>query len=314
MRLSEINWAIRSSRRFVCVLGSVLVVVVDLRETEGGDIRSVVIGRSVVEFGFRLKMLCTNPSNIEFGKRVRCGRCTACRINRGQEWATRIMHEFDYVRKGAFLTLTYDDLYLPNNGSLVKAHLQQFIKKLRNYNKFKYYGVGEYGDMFERPHYHIIIIGGYEKYKDCWNYGFKYEGSVTWDSINYVTAYIQKKLYGNMAKERYMDRLAPFAIMSKGMGLKWLDDNKDQVYLHLGVRRNGKTVRAPRYYMKKIGDDIPVDVWNNRSIIMSENRDRVIEAEGLSPIELSKKDRASRHQKDVDLNWKKSNETGKGSF
>lgn len=251
-------------------------------------------------------MLCTNPSNIELGKRVPCGRCMACRINRGQEWSTRIMHELDGVRRGSFLTLTYDDEFLPARGSLVKAHLQGFIKRLRNYNEFKYYGVGEYGDNTKRPHYHVIIIGSDDNFMDAWGYGFGYRGSITWDSINYVTSYIQKKLYGPRAKEEYGERLAPFALMSKGMGLRFINDpyNRDQIMLHLGVRRNGKTVRAPRYYMKKIGDDIPVEVWNNRAKIIAQRLDD----EARDPIELARLDRESRHQKDVELNWKRENE------
>lgn len=259
-------------------------------------------------------MLCTNPLNIEFGKRVPCGRCIACRINRSQEWGTRILHEYDYYKKGAFVTFTYNDENVPKNGSLVKSHLQGLIKRMRNYDMFKYYGIGEYGDTWSRPHYHVIFIGEYNSYKDNWNYGFTYEGDVNWDSINYVTKYVQKKLYGEKAKEEYGDRIAPFSIMSKGMGLRWLEDNKDQIYLHLGVRRQGKTVRAPRYYMKKIGNDIPLEVWNNRAKIISERLDATIALEGLDPYELAKKDRESRKLRSDDLKWKKSNETGKGRF
>jgi len=89
---------------------------------------------------------------------VPCGKCIACRIQRTNEWVTRIMHEFETFKKiGCFITLTSKDeelkygkifnnncnnIYgfnLYNNSdsnsiqyaTLNKADLQKFFKRLR---------------------------------------------------------------------------------------------------------------------------------------------------------------------------------------
>jgi hypothetical protein len=40
---------------------------------------------------------------------VPCGKCIACRIQRTNEWTTRIMHEYELTKKGMFITLTYNN-------------------------------------------------------------------------------------------------------------------------------------------------------------------------------------------------------------
>ncbi len=141
---------------------------------------------------------------------VRCNNCRACRIARATDWTLRLMHELYYWEHAVFLTLTYDDDNLPERGSLVKTDLQKFIKRLRrDYepNRLRYYGVGEYGENTNRPHYHIIIYGcavddnvlnsNYVTsgpLKDNWPYGYVYAGTVTYDSCRYVSDYIQKNM------------------------------------------------------------------------------------------------------------------------
>lgn len=263
-------------------------------------------------------MLCTSPVNDSAGRRVPCGRCMACRVNRGQEWSLRLMHEYDYYKEAVFLTLTYNDVNIVEGGSLVKVDAQNFIKRLRSAIdvEIRYYLVGEYGERTRRPHYHAIVFGIGSKYKkiinECWGMGFVSVGSVERKSINYVTSYVQKKLYGKMAKEEYIGRIAPFALMSKRLGLRWLMDNKDQVLQHMGVRNEGRTVRAPRYYFKKlkemeeVKDAISNELLNEKVIEKSKELDRIRDAEGLSPLDLLEVDRQSRRQKDIDLRTKMS--------
>ena len=54
--------------------------------------------------------------------------------------------------------------------------------------------------------------------KAAWPSGFVYFGTVSYSSCRYVTAYILKKVTGQMAAEEYGDRVPPFALMSKGLG------------------------------------------------------------------------------------------------
>ena len=58
---------------------------------------------------------------------VPCGKCLACRIKKRQEWSMRCMHELDYWSRSSFLTLTYSDTHLPDNGSLSKRHLSYLL-------------------------------------------------------------------------------------------------------------------------------------------------------------------------------------------
>ena len=42
-----------------------------------------------------------------------CGQCLECRCKHAQEWANRIMLEAQYHETSYFVTLTYDDDYVP---------------------------------------------------------------------------------------------------------------------------------------------------------------------------------------------------------
>lgn len=94
----------------------------------------------------------------------RCGQCLSCRITKRQEWTFRIMmearlHPFNY-----FLTLTYNDDDLPQEG-VRKDELQRFFKRFRQRlapAKIRYYAVGEYGDKKGRAHYHACIFSDTE--------------------------------------------------------------------------------------------------------------------------------------------------------
>ena len=93
-----------------------------------------------------------------------CGKCLSCQIDKSKEWATRGFHESQCHTENSFLTLTYDDKHLPENGSLDKQDLTKFIKRLRRKIeplKIKFLAAGEYGkpENTHRPHYHICIFG-----------------------------------------------------------------------------------------------------------------------------------------------------------
>ena len=223
-------------------------------------------------------MRCTKPirlhhlNHIEYpdGLLVPCGKCLACRIARRQEWSMRVIHELSGYKDAVFLTLTYADEFLPDNGSLVVADLQKFFKRLRkqyakrnNGIKLRYYACGEYGDRYGRPHYHAIVCGLSLRQEDkdlvklCWSFGLCYFGTATPDSISYVCQYIDKKFTGDMAKVEYEDkgRAPVFRVSSLGIGRKFLEDNKDQL-VHMGYCTVGGRVHSfPRYYLDKLGID-----------------------------------------------------------
>ena len=155
---------------------------------------------------------------------IDCGKCTACRVNKANEWALRVCHEMQYANnKGCFITLTYDNKNLPkckNKPTLMKKHLQDFVKRLRRYLEYHnlgsiraYFGAGEYGKRTHRPHYHIIVLGWSpcdSKYlattacksqiyisdivSQCWQYGFHSIGDLSFRSAAYVARYTKKMI------------------------------------------------------------------------------------------------------------------------
>ena len=196
----------------------------------------------------------------------------ACRIARTREWAVRITHEASYYDVNSFVTLTFSEDYLPPSGSLDKRYLQLFFKRMRkNLNEqIKYFACGEYGEVNKRPHYHAIIFGYWpedaelhERTKngpvfksrslsELWPYGFSTVANVEYESIAYVTGYIEKKLNGEKAKEEYIGLTPPFQIQSHGIGERWILDNEKWVRDNGGIRLRGKTVGIPRFYAKKV--------------------------------------------------------------
>lgn len=213
-------------------------------------------------------MKCNFP--IVVGKQhytVPCGRCISCRINKTNEWATRIMHEVA-GKNAVFVTLTYDDEHLPENGTLVKKDLQDFMKRFRrNLDvKVRYFASGEYGDRFGRPHYHIIIIGvdtSVENIiKKSWNKGFIQVGNVTFSSARYCAKYTVKRLTGERENDYKIKKIiSEFSLMSRmpGIGYDTASRNHSVYFLNGYCVIAGKKFPIPRYYKNKF---FSVDLLN----------------------------------------------------
>ena len=183
---------------------------------------------------------------------VPCGRCLPCRILKNKEWTVRLMCELEYWKSAVFLTLTYDDEHLPASRSLVRRDLQLFFKRLRKSldgKKIKYFACGEYGERFERPHYHAIVYGlsatDVQLVSDCWSLGFVKVGSVTPASVRYVSGYVLKKMFGQTAEQVYtaQGRIPPYLVCSQGLGKQYLIDNFDRLdsdgYISLFAKKYG---------------------------------------------------------------------------
>nr|WAE43803.1 MAG: replication initiator protein [Microviridae sp.] len=212
-----------------------------------------------------------------------CGQCIGCRLERSRQWAVRCMHESSMHDSNCFITLTYDDDHLPYDRSLNYRHFQLFMKKLRK--RFtgvpiRFYMCGEYGEKFDRPHYHAIIFGldfadrdvvsvsdsgfpvSFSKVlSSLWSFGNAYVGDVSFESAAYCARYIMKKITGDMAIEHYkfitpdgevLYRTPEFNHMSnrKGIGFSWIDKFLSDVFPHDRVVINGSKSKPPRYYDK----------------------------------------------------------------
>lgn len=227
------------------------------------------------------------PLNAE-PLRLPCGQCIGCRLDRSQHWATRLMHESRSHETNSFITLTYEDEYLPPDGSLYKSHFQKFMKRLRKQSdaKLKFFHCGEYGasDKTLRPHYHAILFGmdfpdkqlftvrneipvyTSDRLTDIWGMGFTTCGDVTYESCAYVARYTLKKINGHQADIpdpetglRPYDRvhaytgeiievLPEYATQSNGLGKDFIKKYTRDVYDNDMVVINGKKTRPPRYY------------------------------------------------------------------
>lgn len=210
---------------------------------------------------------------------IPCGQCIGCRLEKSRQWAIRCSLESQLYENSYFLTLTYDDEHLPKTGSLVPDDLQKFLKKLRRYieyhgsdKKIRFFACGEYGENFQRPHYHAIIYNldipdlkrfstsfngdiyyTSETINQIWKNGYVIIGQVTFESCAYVARYVTKKITGAQADEHYNGREPEFVRMSRrpGIGSAWLDLYKNDVYPHdYIVIRDGLKVKPPKYFDK----------------------------------------------------------------
>lgn len=218
-----------------------------------------------------------------------CGRCIGCRIAKARDWSTRMKHEASLHSENSFLSLTYEDRQLPEDGSISKRAIQLFLKRLRKELSpvpLRYFACGEYGDRSWRPHYHAIIFGyaflhdrrlwrtspkGYPLYRSetlerVWPFGHCEIGDVTTQSAGYVARYTMKKISGERAASHYsrphpttgefFDVAPEFALMSRrpGLGAGWLDKYSRDAFPSDFVVVDGAKRNVPAYYKKKLGD------------------------------------------------------------
>lgn len=211
---------------------------------------------------------------------VPCGQCIGCRLEKSRQWAIRCVCEQQMSDASCFITLTYDDDHLPQSCSLVPDDLQKFFKRLRRYLEYhneisiRFFACGEYGEQFQRPHYHAIVFGwcptdvkpvgfsaattsgsnGYyisECLTSLWSFGYHIVTGVSFESCAYVARYVTKKITGPEADDYYNGRVPEFVRMSRrpGIGNSWLEKYHKDVYPNdtIIIRDNIKC-RPPKYF------------------------------------------------------------------
>lgn len=160
---------------------------------------------------------------------IPCGHCIGCKLDSASMWGTRCTLEAKNWKNNCFITLTYNNEHLPKNKNnkptLVKKHIQDFLKRLRYYEKgietwdltkesnpIRYFACGEYGPKGGRPHYHLAIFNWipddlkfykFNKYNQpiwkskklmkYWGQGFITVEELNYNTANYVAQYTLKK-------------------------------------------------------------------------------------------------------------------------
>ena len=172
--------------------------------------------------------------------KIPCGRCIGCRLEYSRQWAVRCVHESKMHSNNCFITLTYDDVHLPDDRSLHVEHFQRFMKRLRKKCGFvRFFHCGEYGENLGRPHYHAILFGldfgdkrlfsrrddinlytSYDLSK-LWTFGFSTVGDCNFDTAAYCARYTLKKFRGSPeAREaHYGGRRPEYCTMSRRPGI-----------------------------------------------------------------------------------------------
>lgn len=205
-----------------------------------------------------------------------CGTCAACLLERARQHAVKVVNEAELHDRSCFVTLTYDDEHLPYGGSLVKSDFQKFVKSVRNRfgSGIRFFGCGEYGTRWQRPHYHVIFFGVdfvEDRYvsgkraagevfrspslEGLWPVGRSEIGTVTFESAGYVARYVAKKL-----GEKVLDGREPeFLLMSlrPGLGVPWLERYYRSVYARDSVVVRGAECKPPRLYDKWLEREHP---------------------------------------------------------
>lgn len=218
---------------------------------------------------------------------IPCGQCLGCRLDRQSFWALRLVHESKMHTEGCFITLTYSDEFLPPGSTLVKSHVQDFMRKLRKRispRKVRFFASGEYGPKDLRPHYHALIFGwepgerklhskqeGYSLYTSpalsaVWEFGYSQFGYITPETCSYVARYTVDKVNGEAAVEHYtrilrsgeMISVQPeFSLMSRRPGIghdfyrAYQDDFRNYDHAILAGRKK----KIPPYYDKLLKRD-----------------------------------------------------------
>lgn len=201
---------------------------------------------------------------------IPCGKCVNCQKRKSQEWTSRLLKEMDSHKFAYFITLTYEKIYDDETGEIKdinKRDLQLFLKRYRK--KFgvdlTYYITGEHGETTGRPHYHAIFFQDKEitdlkfyannlyisdSFAKCWSHGnCLISKQVNERSIKYTIAYTLKKL----GEEKVV-------LMSKGIGLDYLNGNKERIKEFDGFYiQDGFKQRPPTYFKRKIKESTDIN-------------------------------------------------------
>lgn len=238
-------------------------------------------------------MACSNPhfdDNIidSFGNKIPipCGHCFCCRLDMQRSSIDRMHCAYFSHSCSAFVTFTYDDYHLVfNDGfrqpTLSKDDAHKYLDKIKHQLKgidFEYYLCGEYGDRFNRPHYHALFFGLdyqlHEKFfNDSWKAGEVKVLPCSPQAFRYVTKYITKPYSKEWNDKNYYDlgMIPPFRKFSRGLGLSVYLNHLDEIDRYGFFSYHGRRIFVNRYYFNKLVSYSSRTVLNREEAIIKNN-------------------------------------------
>lgn len=245
-------------------------------------------------------MACSNTFKVfhkNYEYEVPCGFCLNCRVDRRNFLEDCCKHSENKYGTSAFVCLTYDDYHLPiSNGemTLKRDDFTKFIKRLRRYleyhninNKFlrsdfSYMAVGEYGDQFNRPHYHVLFFGLDSRFVEkillkTWKGGIVDCGPLDNGGIRYVLSYLEKNQRGSLAKALFDDKglERPFSVHSQNLCSNFVLDKLDEIKLNHGCYFFGHPTKIrpiSKYFLDKLSLKPAIDLYQVKNQFSSYNK------------------------------------------
>lgn len=219
-------------------------------------------------------MSCANPFYddriVDFnGDKIPipCGQCFSCRLDLQRMAIDRMFVAWHSHECAAFVTFTYDDDHLVikdgfRQATLSKEHAHKYLDKVRHQLKhvdFEYYFCGEYGDSFNRPHYHCIFFGldyqlHYRFFRSSWKMGSVKVLPVDSSAFRYVAKYLTMPVSREYNDSNYYDfgLIPPFRKISRGLGLSVYREHLDELQHNGFFIYFGRKISLNRYYFNKI--------------------------------------------------------------
>lgn len=215
---------------------------------------------------------------------IPCGQCIECRLSRARDWAHRCVHEATLHEDNCFITLTYSDenlIWTDKGPTLYHRDFQLFMKRFRKSHpdlNIRYFMCGEYGDNFDRPHYHACVFGYdfpdrkpwkksgdfmlyvSEELAELWPSGYHSIGELNFDTACYCARYVMKKVTGDRSNSHYSGRVSEYCNMSRrpGIGRDWYKAYKGDLYnADICVTKSSFISKPPKYYDRLLSEDNP---------------------------------------------------------
>lgn len=233
---------------------------------------------------------------------VPCNKCIGCLKDKQKRWIYRLQRECSTSDYQLFVTLTYNPESVPlllnptlskDKQSVVRysdyvkqkqivdceqtlfpSDLTKYYKRLRKCGlQFKYFCCGEYGDQFNRPHYHIAFFFDTDNCSidtfanlcvEKWEFGSVDVQPLIDARMTYITKYLLKSDLES-APNPYVVQC--FNRVSRGLGLQgfmkdyeyYMHYDKSGDFLKQVQLNNGSTIALPRYFRTTVlSDETPV--------------------------------------------------------